>query len=76
MGYRSMPFWPDIEIDGAQVDPSVARDNLDGLSVIYAIKDGSRFLDRALLDFNELYGTFPEALPKENMVLPMPCTRS
>jgi hypothetical protein len=70
MGYRSVSYYPDVEIDDAAVDAAGTRDNVDGLSVIYATKDGTRFLDRALLDFNQLFGDFPDALPKATMVCP------
>lgn len=77
VGNRSMPFWPDLEIEGldrsGQVVTRNVRDNLAGLSIIKTKlrgtnQDGNTFYDRSLLNFNSLFGTFPEGLQRASQV--------
>ena len=65
LGFRSMPFWEDLPVtSGGAVDARRARENLGGVSaVLGADPGGGRAVERTLLDFNTLYGTWPEALP-------------
>lgn len=68
MGYRSMPFWPDLKVAWHRTVTRRTRDNLSGLSVIFVGSEGDHASDRALLDFNVLFRTFPDGLPQSPMV--------
>ena len=69
LGFRSMPFWQDLPVQEGAVDAARARENLGGLSVVTGVDRGTgRAFDRTLLDFNTLYGTWPNALPTSEYV--------
>eukprot|EP00892_Ulva_mutabilis_P002899 jgi/Ulvmu1/1260/UM109_0058.1 len=67
LGYRSMPFWPDIKVAWHKTVPHRMRGNLSGLSIVIVLNQGGRMSDRALLDFNILFRTFPDGLPPTQM---------
>ena len=67
LGFRSMPFWPDLSLGEADkagtVDDAGTRENLSGISVVF-VRDAlsMQFTDRALLNFNSLFSTFPDGM--------------
>jgi hypothetical protein len=68
LGYRSMPFWQDVPVDGGRVLVEHARENLAGVSVIYGVATEGQELVRSLLDFNTQFATFPDSLPGHQLV--------
>jgi hypothetical protein len=71
LGFRSMPFWEDVPIQDGAVDVTRAREALAGVSVVTGVDGGGGgAVERTLLDFNTLYGTYPDALPGGSLVRP------
>jgi hypothetical protein len=67
-GWRSVPFWQDLPFTAGTLDTRRSRENVAGLSVVYGQHRGPQQPIRTLLDFNTLFSTFPDALPKAALV--------